>query len=108
MGQPERALLMLVHGIPHRPSQRQPYVVEATRLPVGARRRRFRRCPGAAARTAGAAAAGDSVMVDASMRERLRYSVGSVGTAIVGGSVRRSVAETEQSLKDMKKTIKTA
>ena len=56
----------------------------------------------------GTVAAGDSVVVEASMREKLRYTVGSVGTAIVGGSVRRSVAETEQSLKDMKKTIKTA
>jgi hypothetical protein len=53
-------------------------------------------------------AAGDTAAVPASVREKLRYSVGSVGTAIVGGSVRRSVAETEQSLRDMKKTLKSA
>ena len=55
-----------------------------------------------------AIAAGDSVAVHVDMREKLRYSVGSVGTAIIGGSVRRSVAETEQTLRDLRKTIKTA
>lgn len=54
------------------------------------------------------AAGGDSTAVNASMREKLRYSVGSLGTAIVGGSVRRSVAETEQTLSDMKKSIRNA
>ena len=58
---------------------------------------------------AGAVAAGDSAaVVHVGMQEKLRYTVGSVGTAIVGGSVRRSVLETEQSLRDMRKTIKTA
>jgi hypothetical protein len=50
-------------------------------------------------------AAGDTAAVPASIREKLRYSVGSVGTAIIGGSVRRSVVETEQSLNDMKKNL---
>jgi hypothetical protein len=58
--------------------------------------------------SAEAMAAGDTTVVQAGMREKLRYSVGSVGTAIVGGSVRRSVIETEQTLNDMKKSIKNA
>jgi hypothetical protein len=59
--------------------------------------------------TASASVTGDSVAVaDVTMGERFRYSVGSVGTAVVGGSIRRSVLETEQSLKDMSKAIKTA
>jgi ribosome-binding protein aMBF1 (putative translation factor) len=52
------------------------------------------------------AVAGEPTQV--TMREKLRYSVGSVGVAIVGSSVRRSVVETEQTLKDMKVTIKNA
>ncbi len=50
----------------------------------------------------------EAAITQATMGEKLRYSVGSVGVAIVGGSVRRSVLETEQTLRDMKKSIKTA
>jgi hypothetical protein len=55
-----------------------------------------------------AIAAGDSAAVHVGMGEKLRYSVGSVGTAIIGNSVRRSVAETEQTLRDLRKSIKSA
>ena len=55
-----------------------------------------------------AIAAGDTVAVNAGMREKLRYSVGAVGTKIVGGSIQRSVLETEQTLRDMRNTIKMA
>jgi len=55
------------------------------------------------------AAAGDSTAyAQVTFGERFQYSVGSVGSAIVGTSVRRSVLETEQSLKDLRKAIKLA
>ena len=58
---------------------------------------------------AAAAAAGDTVVLaNVSFGDRFQYSVGSVGSAIVGSSVRKSVLETEQSLNDLRKAIKSA
>jgi hypothetical protein len=54
----------------------------------------------------GAAAADSTAVRQVSFRDRLNYSVGSVGSAVVGTSVRRSVEDTQQSLKDMSKAIK--
>jgi hypothetical protein len=52
---------------------------------------------------------GDSVVVaKVTFGDRLMYSIGSVGSAVVGSSVRKSVMDTEQSLADLKKAIKTA
>jgi hypothetical protein len=52
---------------------------------------------------------GDSTQVtDVSLKARFTYSIGSVGSAIVGTSVRRSVDETDQSLADMKNAIAAA
>ena len=57
---------------------------------------------------AGASAADSTAVASVGMGEKFRYTVGSLGTKIIGGSIRRSVMETEQTLRDMKKTIKTA
>lgn len=52
---------------------------------------------------------GDTVaLAHVSFLDRLQYSVGSVGSAIVGSSVRKSVLDTEQSLADLRKAIRTA
>jgi hypothetical protein len=54
-------------------------------------------------------AARDSVAVaGVTFGAKLRYSVGSVGTAIVGGSVQRSVLDNKESLHDMSKALKSA
>ena len=58
---------------------------------------------------AATASAGDSVVTaGATFGARLQYSVGSVGTAIVGGSVQKSVLDNKQALQDMGKAIKSA
>lgn len=48
------------------------------------------------------------VFAEVSFGERLEYSVGSVGSAIVASSVQRSVLDNKQTLKDMSKAIKSA
>lgn len=65
--------------------------------------------PASPAEIAAAEAAGDTVVAaKVSFGDRFQYSVGSVGSAIVGGSVRKSVLETEQSLAELSKAIKNA
>jgi hypothetical protein len=55
------------------------------------------------------ASAGDSVVIaKVGFGERLQYSVGSVGTAVVGGSVQRSVLENKRTLSDMARDIRAA
>lgn len=55
------------------------------------------------------AASGDSVAAaNVSFADRFMYTIGSMGSAVVGSSVRKSVMETEQSLGDLKKALKTA
>lgn len=55
------------------------------------------------------ASAGDSVaLASVSFGARLQYSVGSVGSAIVGGSVQTSVLENKQTLRDLGKSMKMA
>jgi hypothetical protein len=55
------------------------------------------------------ASAGDSVVVaQVGFGARLQYSVGSVGSAIVGGSVQKSVLDNKQVIHDLGKAIKTA
>jgi hypothetical protein len=52
---------------------------------------------------------GDTVsLAHVTFMDRLQYSVGSVGSAIIGSSVRSSVLDTEQSLADLRKAIKMA
>jgi hypothetical protein len=53
--------------------------------------------------------AGDSItMASVSFGARLQYSVGSVGSAIVGGSVQRSVLDNKQTLADLSKAVRAA
>ena len=59
--------------------------------------------------TATTTSAGDTLAyASVSFGARLRYSVGSVGSAIVGSSVRQSVMENQQTLADLAKAIKAA
>ena len=56
-----------------------------------------------------AATAGKSTAVDSvSFYDKLKYSIGSVGCAVVGGTVRRSVEENERTLAELKNKIRTA
>ena len=55
--------------------------------------------------SSGGAAADSTAVQNVSFKARLNYSIGSVGSAIVGTSVRRNVEETQQSLHDMRKAI---
>jgi hypothetical protein len=57
---------------------------------------------------AAATAEGDAAQAGVGFGARFRYKVGSVGSALVSGSVRRSVLETEQTLAGMSKAIKEA
>lgn len=50
--------------------------------------------------------AADSLGAPVSMSARLQYSVGSVGSALVAGTVRRNVMQTEITLAGMGKAIK--
>ena len=55
------------------------------------------------------ATAADSVaLAEVSFGDRFQYRVGSVGAAILGSSIRKSVFETEQTLAAMKGSIKNA
>ena len=55
------------------------------------------------------ATAGDSIAhAGVSFGARLHYTVGSVGSAIVGGSVQKSVLENKQTLSDLSKAMKAA
>jgi hypothetical protein len=56
--------------------------------------------------TASGAVVDSAAVQNVSFKARLKYSVGAIGSAIVGTSVRRNVEETEQSLHDMHKAIK--
>ena len=51
---------------------------------------------------------GAAATATAGIGQRFRYSIGSVGTALVGGTVRRSVLNTERSLSDMAVALKRA
>jgi hypothetical protein len=57
---------------------------------------------------AGTMPSDSTALASVSFMDRLQYSVGSVGSAIVGSSVRKSVEDTEQSLADLRKAIKMA
>jgi hypothetical protein len=54
------------------------------------------------------AAADSTAVQNVSFKARLNYSIGSVGSAIVGTSVRRNVEETQQTLQYMRKSINAA
>ncbi len=54
-------------------------------------------------------AAGDSAAVrEISMYERFRYTVGSVGSAIVASSIRSSVLENQETLQELKSALHSA
>ena len=57
---------------------------------------------------AGTAPSDSLALAEVSFVDRLQYSVGSVGSAIVGSSVRKSVLDTEQTLADLRKAIRMA
>ena len=56
----------------------------------------------------GTTAADSIAYADISFGERFQYSMGSVGVAIFGGSIRKSVMETEQNLAELKGALKSA
>jgi hypothetical protein len=58
--------------------------------------------------TAASASSDSSAVTEVAFSDRLRYSVGSVGTAMVAGTVRRGVFDTERSLAELGKSIKDA
>lgn len=57
---------------------------------------------------AGASSADSVAISQAGFGTRFQYGIGALGSRMVDGSVRRSVAETEQTLRDMKASIKKA
>ena len=54
----------------------------------------------------GSTAADTVAISQAGYGARLKYGIGSFGSALMGRSVRNTIAETEQSLKDLKPAIK--
>ena len=57
----------------------------------------------------GSTAATDSMAIaEVSLGAKFQYSVGAMTGAIIGGSIKKSVQETEQSLVDLRKEIKAA
>ncbi|HET9439626.1 MAG TPA: hypothetical protein VFO52_05625 [Longimicrobiales bacterium] len=55
-----------------------------------------------------ALAAGDTASAQVSMLERLRYTVGSVGSAIIGSSVRKSALENQENLAELRAALHAA
>jgi hypothetical protein len=61
------------------------------------------------ASTTATTANGDSIaMASVGFGAKLQYSVGSVGSAMVGGSVQKSVLDNKQAIADLSKALKSA